>query len=198
MLALAVIRDILARKTPSLAIGRYVINQMVTRTLHIAALFGALFITWLVLSGQDDLVFMIYGAIACFLSCVLALRMQVVDNEGHPFHLAFTAPLYWLWLLKEMLISGLAVTRIVWLRRPTQPSFAWVSLSQRNDLGRTIYANSVTLTPGTVCVNVEQKRIFIHALDRPSIADLEMGEMDRRVTALATRFPAIENKEGQV
>lgn len=170
---------------------------MVTKTLHIAALFAVLFVTWLVLSGQDSFTFMIYGAIACFLSCMLAVRMQVVDNEGYPFHLAFTAPLYWLWLLKEMLFSGLAVTRAVWLRHPVQPSFAWVSLSQRNDLGRTIYANSITLTPGTVCVNVEQKRIFIHALDRSSIVDLEGGEMDRRVTRLTTPAGNTENERGQ-
>lgn len=170
---------------------------MVTKTLYIAGLFAVLFITWLVLSGQSAPVFMLYGVISCFLSCALALRMQVVDNEGHPFHLALTAPLYWFWLLKEMLVSGLAVTRIVWLRHPTQPSFAWVPLSQRSDLGRAIYANSITLTPGTVCVNVEEKRIFIHALERSSITDLEQGEMDRRVTAFTTPSRHAENGREQ-
>lgn len=171
---------------------------MVTKTLHISALFVVLFVTWLVLSGQDSFIFLIYGAIACFLSCVLAVRMQVVDNEGHPFHLAFTAPLYWLWLLKEMLVSGLTVTRAVWLRTPMRPSFAWVPLSQHSDLGRTVFANSITLTPGTVCVNVEPKRIFIHALDQSSIADLEAGKMDRRVTRLTSTSDDAENGRGQV
>ena len=114
-------------------------------------------------------------------------RMHVADSEGHPFHLALSAPFYWLWLFKEMIKSGLRVTQLVW--SPTMkinPDFAWVPSTQNCDLGRAIYANSITLTPGTVCVRVLENKMFIHALEKDSIAELKDGNMDRRVTKLAS------------
>jgi multicomponent Na+:H+ antiporter subunit E len=160
---------------------------MVKKILHATALFAVLFVTWYILSGIASPVFLVYGLVSCALATLLALRMDVVDKEGHPFHLAFTAPFYWLWLLKEMLKSGIAVTRAVWA--PTHkitPNFAWVPVTQTCDLGRTILANSITLTPGTVCVDIDKKRAFIHALEQTSIDDLLTGEMDRKVHDLTS------------
>ena len=54
--------------------------------------------------------------------------------------------------------------------------------SQKSDLGLVIYANSITLTPGTVSVDVEPGEILVHALSRDAARELEIGEMDRRVS----------------
>ena len=64
------------------------------------------------------------------------------------------------------------------------PTLLRVSASQKTDLGRVIYANSITLTPGTVSVDVEGGTILVHALSRDGAAALEEGEMDRRVTRM--------------
>lgn len=160
---------------------------MIRKTLHTLLLFAVLFGTWLVFSGIHTPRFYLFGLISSALATALALRMNVVDNEGHPFHLAFTAPLYWLWLLKEMVKSGLGVTKLVWSPNETiAPHFAWLKITQNCDLGRTIYANSITLTPGTVCIDIENKRVFVHALEKASIRDLENGNMDRRVSKLTS------------
>lgn len=158
---------------------------MIRKIFHALLLFAVLFGTWLVFSGIHTPRFYWFGAISSGLATLLALRMNVVDNEGHPFHLAFTAPLYWLWLTKEMVKSGLSVTRAVWsAEQVISPKFAWLPITQDCDLGRTIYANSITLTPGTVCIDIERKRVFIHALEQSSIRDLEGGNMDKRVSRL--------------
>lgn len=158
---------------------------MMKKTLHAVALFAVLYGAWLVLSDQRSPLFYGFGAASAALVTLLALRMDVVDNEGHPFHLAFSVPLYWLWLIKEMVKSGLTVTRVVWSPgHSITPNFAWIPATQECDLGRTILANSITLTPGTVCVDIQRKRIFIHALEQASIDDLQQGAMDSRVREL--------------
>jgi multicomponent Na+:H+ antiporter subunit E len=57
-----------------------------------------------------------------------------------------------------------------------------VKTSQRRDAGRVIYANCITLTPGTVSIDVTGDEIVVHALTREAARDLASGEMDRRVT----------------
>lgn len=158
---------------------------MIRKSFHALLLFAVLFATWYVFSGIRTPQFLLFGAISSAIAALLALRMQVVDQEGHPFHLTLTAPIYWLWLAKEMIKSGLAVTRLVWTpENNATPSFAWLPISQNCDLGRTIYANSITLTPGTVCVDIEHKRVFVHALEESSIDELKDGGMNNRVARL--------------
>jgi len=56
--------------------------------------------------------------------------------------------------------------------------------SQKTDLGRVIYANSITLTPGTITTGVEGSELEIHALTWADVDGREEDEMDRRVTRL--------------
>lgn len=169
---------------------------MVRKTLHALLLFLALYATWYVLSGVDTVMHYTLGAISCGLALLMAIRMRIVDKEGHPFHLAVHAPMYWMWLLKEMVKSGWSVARVVWspeLR--ISPKFAWLPIHQRSDLGCSIFANSLTLTPGTVCVDIEHGRVFIHALEKISIDELTQGDMDRRVARLAGATQTDERQE---
>ena len=67
---------------------------------------------------------------------------------------------------------------------PISPTIVTVQASQETALGLVIHANSITLTPGTLSIDVEPGLIEVHALSAESIADLESGEMDRRVSRL--------------
>jgi multicomponent Na+:H+ antiporter subunit E len=74
--------------------------------------------------------------------------------------------------------------RILNPRLPISPTLIRTRASQKHALGKVIYANSITLTPGTVSVEVEDDLILVHALSRKSAGELQEGEMDRRVTAI--------------
>jgi multicomponent Na+:H+ antiporter subunit E len=77
------------------------------------------------------------------------------------------------------------VVRHIW--RPKleiTPGTATLTASQRSDMGKVIYANSITLTPGTVAINVTGDKIKVHALTREGLEELQGGEMDRRVSKL--------------
>lgn len=153
--------------------------------LHTASLTVALFTFWYLLSGHNELMLLILGVLSCLIVVWIALRMDVIDHESHPIHLSARLPGYWLWLLWEIVKANFTVARIVWSPRPPiSPRVIRVTPSQQTDLGRVIYANSITLTPGTVSIHVEHTHIDVHALTATLAEDLAHGIMDRRVTRL--------------
>ena len=128
---------------------------------------------------------MTLGALSCVLVGWIAHRMDVADREGHPIHLTWRALLYWPWLLWEIAKSNIQVARIIMDRRlPISPRVIWVKASQPDELGHVIYGNSITLTPGTVSIDVKDHQIEVHALAEVFAADLETGDMDRRATGM--------------
>ena len=81
--------------------------------------------------------------------------------------------------------SNLEIARIILARRmPVSPRLLRVRASQRTAVGQFIYANSITLTPGTISLDLRDGQILVHALTKESAAGVEGGEMDRRVSRL--------------
>lgn len=116
----------------------------------------------------------------------IAHRMDVVDHEGHPIHLSWKVPIYWAWLDWQIILSNLSVARkILSPSMPIDPRLITVDAGQKDDLDRVVYANSITLTPGTVSLKLDDGKILVHALDAGYAADLEGGEMQRRVRRFA-------------
>ncbi|HET9949779.1 MAG TPA: Na+/H+ antiporter subunit E [Longimicrobiales bacterium] len=144
-----------------------------------AILFGF----WLLLSGHYDSPLLLgLGVGSCALVVWIAHRMEVVDHEGLPLHLGGRVVRYFPWLLKEIAKSNLAVARIVLdPKLPIDPGIARLRTPLRTPLGKVIFANSVTLTPGTITTGVEGDQVEIHALVRSDLEGAEDGEMMRRV-----------------
>ncbi len=148
-------------------------------------LFVVLYATWLLLSGHYDATLMAYGVLSCALVVLLVRHLGILDDEVLPIHLGVRPLLYAPWLLKEIVISNFSVARVILdPRLPIHPRILRVEASQKTDVGRVIYANSITLTPGTVTLDVRGNRLLVHALTTGSAAGLESGEMDRRVSHL--------------
>ena len=146
------------------------------------SLFAVLYGTWLLLSGIWEPLLLISGAAACVLVVVIAHRMDVIDGEGHPIDLTWRALLYYPWLFWQIALSNLQVLRIVLHPRlPISPIAGWVPADQASSVGLVTFANSITLTPGTVALTVEDHSIHVHALTRAGFDDLMAGEMNRRV-----------------
>jgi multicomponent Na+:H+ antiporter subunit E len=149
------------------------------------ALFAILLAVWLLNSGHYTTMLISIGVACCALVTLLARRMGIVDREGVPAHLIPRAFLYVPWLVKEVVLSNLDVTRRILTpaRKPDlSPMLFDVATSQRTDLGRVLYANSITLTPGTVSIQVYGNRITVHAIAEDVARSLAAGEMDRHVT----------------
>ena len=144
--------------------------------------FLTLALFWLLLSGMFTPFLLAAGAGSALAVTLLARRMGLLDHEGHPVQLAWRAVLsYWPWLVKEIAKSGWDVTRrILDSRLPISPTLAEFAPTQKSDLGLVIHANSITLTPGTIAVEVAPGRFLVHALTRENAAGLAGSEMDRR------------------
>jgi multicomponent Na+:H+ antiporter subunit E len=156
--------------------------------MRVISLAGVLFIFWLLLSGHYTVFLVGSGALAAVLVAWLGLRLGYADEEGHPIDLLGRAVFFYLpWLIKEIVKSALAVAWvIVRPSLPIAPRVIRVDTTQRRPVGTVAYANSITLTPGTITVEVNHRghALLVHALTEASAAGLATGEMDRRVTAM--------------
>lgn len=141
-----------------------------------------LFTFWLALSGHYTVFLVSIGFGAVMLTLLVAARMATVDTEGIPSHLFLGAITYLPWLLWEIVKSAWGVSRIVLdPKLPISPTMTVVDASQRTATGIVSYANSITLTPGTITTGVKGNQLTVHALVRAGALDLEDGGMDRRV-----------------
>jgi multicomponent Na+:H+ antiporter subunit E len=142
-----------------------------------------LFAFWLALSGHYKPFLITLGAISAIGCAYAAIRIKIVDREGQPLELLRGAITYWPWLLKEMVLSAWSVSKLALSpRMAISPTMTQVRASQRTGAGLATYANSITLTPGTVTVGISGNTLIVHALIKENALDLEAGRMDGRVT----------------
>ena len=173
-----------ARQVDSIA-GLILLSLGGVYLLHALSLGLVLFCLWLLLSGFFQTLLISLGVASVVSVVWIAHRMDVIDHEGHPIHLTMRAFLYWPWLIVEIIKANIDVARVILRRKmPINPSLVEVKSTQETELGQVVYANSITLTPGTVTIAIDKDIMTVHALTGGAAEDLESGKMDRRVTAL--------------
>ena len=156
--------------------------------LHIAGVGLLLFGMWILLSlssGHYNMFLLSLGLLSVLLTLYLSRRMDVIDREGHPVHLTWKTLQYLPWLIWQIVTSNISVAKQILSFNPEiSPTRTWVMTMQKSDIGKVIYANSITLTPGTIAIDIKENMIEIHALTADTAEELHAGEMDRKVAAL--------------
>lgn len=151
--------------------------------MRTSSLVVILFAFWLLLSGYFVPFLLAMGVLSALAVAMLGRRMDLIDHEGHPVQLSWRLIFYWPWLFKEIALSAWSVSRVILHPRlPISPTLVRAKPSQKTAVGVVTYANSITLTPGTISVEVTRSDILVHALTREAADGLLEGEMDRRVT----------------
>lgn len=154
---------------------------------HLLSAYLTLFLFWLLLSGMYTAFLVCAGAGCAAAVLWLSYRMRVVDREGHPIHIGLRAVFrYWPWLLKEIVKSAWDVSRVILHPKlPVSPILVRFRPSQSTALGLVIHANSITLTPGTICVEATADEFLVHALTAAGASGVGTGsDMDKRVMRL--------------
>lgn len=152
---------------------------------RVLILFVSLFGVWLLLSGHYTTMLVSFGVLSCAGVVWLVRHLGILDDEALPTHMGFRLALYAPWLMKEIVLSNLSVARVILTPGlPIHPRILRVDVSQKTDVAKVIYANSITLTPGTVTLDVRGGQFLVHALTSDSAEGLLSGEMDRRVAAV--------------
>ena len=138
------------------------------------------------MSGHTTPLLLLLGAASCIVVWLISERMDLVDHEDHPLYLhPIRLVLYTLWLFGEVVTANFDVARrIIDPKLPIRPTVLKLRTSQRLELGQVIYANSITLTPGTVSIDLQGQEIEVHALAQEPARSLLTGEMDRRVSRI--------------
>ena len=157
-------------------------------------LFAALFVLWLVLSGHYSPLLLIFGAASSAIVVAIVHRLEVTDEEGVPLHSLPLLWRFWPWLTAEIVKANLEVMRqIVSPRLQISPQIFHFAPTQKTTTGLVTHANSITLTAGTVTVEIEEDgRFLVHALTRElgegaaaTVGERRVeGEIGRRITAL--------------
>ena len=152
------------------------------RTIGIAV---ALMVLWLLMSGVYKPLTIGLGAASVLLAVFVVRRMDGVDNDRLELRLRPVASLrYFVWLLGEIAKSNWAVTKVILSADlKTRQHFFPVPYSQSTDLGQVVFANSITLTPGTITVEIEPEHFYVHALSFSDGDHEALADMDARVTA---------------
>mgnify|MGYP005677024259 FL=1 len=146
-------------------------------------LFVILFILWLLMSGHYSILLISLGITSCAFCVYVAKRANIIDNEGLPLFFFPRILNYLLWLFKEIFNSNIATAKVI-ITDKIDPEIFTIKVSQNSDVGKATYANSITLTPGTVTTQIDKNTFEVHALNSDFGDDVRNGEMDKKVSWL--------------
>lgn len=121
---------------------------------------------WLALSGYfHEPLILSFGVISILLVIALCIRMKIMDEETVPYLNMPKTLTYFIWLGKEIVKANVQVVKAV-LSPDMQVSPTMVKIPSTPDteIGKTMFGNSITLTPGTVTVEMSEDEILVHAL----------------------------------
>ncbi len=143
---------------------------------------------WLLMSGLFKTLVLILGALSVLLTVFIITRMNKVDEHQLGYDIGVISTFKYLcWLMLEIVKSNLSVSKVVFSgKMPEQQKMFEVPVSQKSEIAQVIFANSITLTPGTITVESEDDHFIVHALDFGD-GDMDaLADMDRRVSEIET------------
>ena len=135
---------------------------------HTVSLGILLFALWVGLSGQINGLMLSLGLVSTLIIVYLSNRMDAIDREIYPAHLTILLLKFWLFLAREVIVANIDVIN---------PQLFELPLIHKSDLSHVIYANAITMTPGTVSANLDTKTVTVHTLSIEAAQDLLSGRM---------------------
>ena len=146
---------------------------------------AAFAVTWLLLSGILKPITLYLGAASCLMVLFVFRRMEKLSPRGQlelrqrPIKLIG----YLFWLMGEIIKSTWSVTKVILSpEMPIKQNLFKVPNTQKGAVATTVFANSITLTPGTVTVDVGKNFLWVHAVQYSEDDHEALADMDRRVT----------------
>ena len=149
---------------------------------------AALFVFWLLLSGHYNLLLLSLGLVSSVGVMLIVRRMDSIDREPNLMEVTFSGLRYGAWLIWAVVKSNIDVARRIWSPAlPISPTWVRIDVGLESPRQVTLYANSITLTPGTLTTDVEDGHFLVHALSQEGIEDLRGGKMEQQVARSGVR-----------
>ncbi len=149
------------------------------------ASFLALFATWVTLSGHYSPYFLVSGAACSAFTAWLMKRLQVFGEGAWPLDPLRLVAIYLPWLVWQVLKANVDVARRVWSPRVgIEPQLVRVPCRLQTEAGLALLANSITLTPGTVTIAIEDNALVVHSLSDRATEAVLRPEMQDRIASM--------------
>lgn len=154
---------------------------------NIIIMFFLLLFFWSIIDGKLTVESIILGSSASILIIYLNKDILFTSSDGGPVTIRF------LWhfttliaiLIVEIVKSNINVAKIVLNpKMPIEPSFVRVPVRFKKDFNKVLYGNVVTLTPGTLTVDIVDDEYIIHALTKEAAEGLVESELENHVLRL--------------
>ena len=157
-------------------------SQGPSNNLRRLAVFVILFAFWLLLSGHYDLLHLSLGLICCLLVAFVSHDLLIENISGHrrtrkTLRFFFYVP----WLIYQIVLANLHVAYLIVNPRAIDPRIVRFKTKLKSEFSMVTLGNSITLTPGTITMDIVDGEFFVHALSKKVADDLLGGEMERRV-----------------
>lgn len=165
-------------------------GYLITLTLVLSGL-------WLTLSGylHNNLLLGLGGA-SVLVTVFLTARMRILDGETSPYLHMPRLAVYSVWLMVEIIKANIDVAKVILTPHMVlTPRMIRIKTLPRTDFGRMLFANSITLTPGTVSVDLDDDEIIVHALLKEMTDRSAFAEMARRCAIAAGEGSGGEGKQ---
>ncbi|MDY6844380.1 MAG: Na+/H+ antiporter subunit E [Thermodesulfobacteriota bacterium] len=86
------------------------------------------------------------------------------------------------WLIYQIVMSNIHVAALALNPKlPIDPQIIRFTVKLETDISWVTLANSITLTPGTITMDIMNGEFYVHALSKKVAEDLDTGEMEDRV-----------------
>ena len=164
------------------------------RLISVVLQFAILFAFWLILSGHFQIKYILIGVFSAGLVTFLtndlfyaALRYgeRVEPGLNLVFIQIIRFVVYLPWLLSRIIMANVQVAYLVLHpKMPIEPGFLIFKTGMRKGMAQVTLANSITLTPGTITVSLEEGVYIVHALKPPLAQELVDAVMQNKVTAV--------------
>ncbi len=155
--------------TSSKALGRIVV-------------FVLLAVFWVVFSGKFDSFHLTLGAISCGLVAWFSHDLLISNTNGTKVpQKLIRFGLYLPWLIYQVILANLHVAMLVLAPRGIHPQVVTIKSKLKSDIAMVTFANSITLTPGTITMDIVDGEFIVHALSQKVADDLLSGDMENRV-----------------
>lgn len=142
---------------------------------------------WMIIASSLSLTELIIGIFASLLIVLYSMDLVFSKDEMTPFSLRTTRALFLLFLrlIREIIVSNLHVAKIVLSKKmEIDPGFETIRQPLKKDLNKTLYGNAITLTPGTLTVDMHDDVIIVHGLEKHLVKSLEGSKLERSFMCL--------------
>lgn len=142
-------------------------------------------ISWFIYLGKLPSDFPVYAVISVSLTFLVLDILKYTKSFKSNKVFSYKFIKYIAYLLKDIVHSSIKLSRIIWsFEMKISPTFGWIKLAHPSQIARVIIADSITLTPSTLSIELEGDRLFIHSIDIENAIELKRNFMERKIYSL--------------